>query len=454
MHFKSLQLENFRGFCSTDEIPLAPLTFLVGPNSSGKSSLFDALLLISQSGFAPANLTAYQPNWQGPLVDLGSFRDAVYRHEITRKIHIAISVSADANEPRMVSFGTAPFQEMRMAFELSCTGRADPVGFLSSLILKDSDSSETLTFRHPPRDLSKAAVEFLGRSRTRRLDPASAFYNRRWLEGYIRQVAKAKRNHSGAMERFLFYCTMPMFNIFVSRIQRVSSGRLGPKRWYPATGLPASRTPRALYDTIEPPMLEEIKRQEERDKKGTKRNRQRVARILKDLDIASAIADLKLSPYHTAINVRDNITGVKSNLIDVGYGASQVMPVILGCLNRMSWSPLLVEQPEIHLHPRAQGRVAELLCTTSKRRQVIIETHSEHMINRARILVAQGKLDCENVIINYVSRDKRGSRLLTIPILRNGDFGAEWPKGFFDERYQDTMLLLDIKQRFEKRKHK
>ncbi len=106
---------------------------------------------------------------------------------------------------------------------------------------------------------------------------------------------------------------------------------------------------------------------------------------------------------------------------------------------------LVVEQPEIHLHPRAQGTLAEVLCRTSGYRQVIVETHSVHMINRARILVARGEMHPDHVLVNFVTRTRAGSRVHPIPILENGDFGAPWPDGFFDERYQDTMQLLELK---------
>ncbi len=168
--------------------------------------------------------------------------------------------------------------------------------------------------------------------------------------------------------------------------------------------------------------------------------------MLKKLEIASQIKSSKLSPYHSSIEIKDSVTGVISNLIDVGYGASQVVPILKACLSELI-GPLFVEQPEIHLHPKAQGVVADLLCRTSLHRQVIVETHSAHMINRARILIAKNELRAEDVIINYVERTPSGSRVIKIPILDDGNFGAEWPKGFFDERYEDTMFLLHLKNK-------
>jgi predicted ATPase len=71
------------------------------------------------------------------------------------------------------------------------------------------------------------------------------------------------------------------------------------------------------------------------------------------------------------------------------------------------------------------------------------------MINRARLQVAQGFLDPKRVVIIYVDRDSDGSHAQMIPLKENGDFGATWPGGFFDERYEDTMALLQLKSQGE-----
>jgi predicted ATPase len=89
--------------------------------------------------------------------------------------------------------------------------------------------------------------------------------------------------------------------------------------------------------------------------------------------------------------------------------------------------------------------VGDLLIDTSKKRQVIVETHSAHMINRARIAVAKGEIRPEHLIIHYVYRTDAGSRVVTIPVGPEGQFLEKWPSGFFDERYEDTKTLLQLK---------
>ena len=74
---------------------------------------------------------------------------------------------------------------------------------------------------------------------------------------------------------------------------------------------------------------------------------------------------------------------------------------------------------------------------------MIVETHSEHMINRARRLVAEGRMKADDVIIHYIDRDNHGSHAITIGLDEAGDFTRDWPDGFYDERYVETMKIAE-----------
>jgi predicted ATPase len=163
------------------------------------------------------------------------------------------------------------------------------------------------------------------------------------------------------------------------------------------------------------------------------------------LEISKSLTVKKVSAYHRAIHLSDSVTGIDANLIDCGYGAAQVIPVLLGLASHNT-GLLVLEQPEVHLHPRAQGKVGEFIVDASARRQILVETHSEHLINRARIAIAEKRIPHDSVQILYVERSEVGSRVLPIGINRSGDFLEKWPNGFFDERFEDTMRLSDLRE--------
>jgi predicted ATPase len=104
---------------------------------------------------------------------------------------------------------------------------------------------------------------------------------------------------------------------------------------------------------------------------------------------------------------------------------------------------LIVEQPEIHLHPKAQAELGSFFCDLSKRNiQTFIETHSEHLLLRIQSHIAIGDLNPEDVKVYYVFANKNTDRkeVEEIKLNKNGTFLTEWPEGFFPER------LVEVKK--------
>lgn len=455
-YFQTLRLKNFRGFRSSRNISLAPLTFLVGPNSSGKSSIFDAFLFLIQSRLLNESYPGAVPSlaWIGGLVDLGSYNDTVFRHDSSQPLTISATVSikqtGSMGKGRIELSAGYP-----ITFEYRFSSKQnDPAGRLRELIIRDGKSGVAVTARLSAKtnQLTSISTKHRTASGPFKYGPFS------WLEIIGRTLARqtgqksypvAKGERAGWNRIANILADVGLY-LFAGTTQRVSSGRSAPKRWYPTTeGDEAQKIygMGGLFDNVSPAHIRAIE--------GGSRARAfpffpsqaadiaDVNKELKKLGIASKITAENLSAYHSTLEVTDSKTRVKSKLIEVGYGASQVLPVILAC-HSANISPLFIEQPEIHLHPKGQAVIADLICETSKRRQVIVETHSEHLINRARLLVADGRLRRQDVAINYIDRTKNGSTAVPIRIGPKGQFLDEWPDGFFDERFQDTLALAQL----------
>ena len=162
------------------------------------------------------------------------------------------------------------------------------------------------------------------------------------------------------------------------------------------------------------------------------------------LEISSTI-----SGYFNILLVDEN--GVKSNIMDVGYGISQVLPIVTQLIrssfieNRPFLEKhdeiVLIEQPELHLHPAAQANLAELIVYSIKAKEnqrVLIETHSEHLIRKLQVLVARKKyLTPEMIAIYSVERNDNGQAVVTKMELNDmGRFLTKWPSGFFDKSHE------------------
>ena len=113
------------------------------------------------------------------------------------------------------------------------------------------------------------------------------------------------------------------------------------------------------------------------------------------------------------------------NLIDVGYGVSQALPVITELLRRDSPQMFLLQQPEVHLHPSAQAALGSLFCDISAegRKQIIVETHSDHILDRVRVDVRDGKtgLKPEDVSILFFEEGELDVNIHSIRLDENGN---------------------------------
>ena len=130
-----------------------------------------------------------------------------------------------------------------------------------------------------------------------------------------------------------------------------------------------------------------------------------------------------------------------------GFGISYILSIVtagLWCssLNNVS---LLIENPEAHLHPAAQSRMGRFLeYLADAGIQVIVETHSEHIIDGARVQAAWMK-QTDDIRIYFFSKEKENIHVETIDVDENGEL-SEWPKGFFDQKSQDLRDLFQIRR--------
>ncbi|AKL72890.1 Protein of unknown function (DUF3696)/AAA domain [Actinobacteria bacterium IMCC26256] len=161
-------------------------------------------------------------------------------------------------------------------------------------------------------------------------------------------------------------------------------------------------------------------------------------RALHDEGLSLAIGDV------FCLLLKDVRTGVFVSASDVGFGISQILPVVVASLTTAG--PLCIEQPEIHLHPGLQARMGDLFAQAyldgvknRQHRQFILETHSEHLVLRMQRLIRRGTLKPEDVCVLHVGFDDGGRSVVKrLEIDSLGDFSTDWPGGFFDERLDEV----------------
>jgi len=183
--------------------------------------------------------------------------------------------------------------------------------------------------------------------------------------------------------------------------------------------------------------------------------KQRIAEMasswLRQAGIAENITVDPTSDSFYEIRIKHPLTHETENLADVGLGNSQIMPVLVGGYSLSNGSTYLIEEPEIHLHPKAQAELGSFfLDLYNNGVQTIAETHSEHLVVRLQQYIADGKISPDNVQVYYIYPHANKKEAKALQMDQEGMFTVEWPQGFFPERLEEAKKLARI--RFERQK--
>ena len=128
---------------------------------------------------------------------------------------------------------------------------------------------------------------------------------------------------------------------------------------------------------------------------------------------------------------------------NIGFGISYVFPIIVALLSAKKGDLIIIDSPEAHLHPQAQSRVGKMIAKFAEAGvQVILETHSDHILNGVRLAVKQGDLNAQNLSLLFFSGvSESGHGVISTEIDKNGNI-EHWPPGFFDQMDSDIVELL------------
>lgn len=153
--------------------------------------------------------------------------------------------------------------------------------------------------------------------------------------------------------------------------------------------------------------------------------------------------------FQAKVQVRENSPEVL--LTEVGFGVSQILPVLTLLYYVDEGSTILMEQPEIHLHPLAQAGLADVMISVSRRRniQIIVESHSEHFLLRLQRRMAEQQVNADDIELYFCDVDGPKTKLSSLEIDENGVI-SNWPRHFFGDAFGETAAAQ--KARLKRRK--
>lgn len=427
-----LKLENFKIWRSTAPMRLAPLTLLLGTNSSGKSSLIQSLLLIRQTvkGDDPnLDLNFGNPD-TGDSVTLGQFRDVLCRHgaatEVVRATQIGIEFRwSDAGAQEQSSLFSARYQK-------GPAGSAE----LSYLRLGKDDGGFTVTRTKP--DVYRLTVA----NRKKPLGQGGYFRPHRSFA-----FSPSTLNRLGS-DADTIRDVGPALLAELSRIIYLGPVRRLAQRDYVWSGrMPAhigDDGAKAIDVLIASGVAREAAIRRGKTPPEEAKLFDQAIHWLQKMDLADGLRVRSLgnsARYELLIEQY----GEASNIKDVGVGVSQVLPVIVAALFARPGHIVIVEEPESHLHPLAQRQLAELFATVSRERNVqfIVETHSEHLFRRMQTLIAQKSVNPERTAMYFVERDGKSAKLRPLDVDVVGRI-KNWPQSFFGDALGETRTQSEL----------
>lgn len=487
---KSFRIKNIKSFVDSGEIEIKPITIFVGKNSCGKSSLLRFPAVLAQTFISETDSPL---KFYGKMVDYGNFDDVVHKNlkdnEISFELHYVSSITQllpkspfnhsaishllsnsmfdNCEGEKDFSIAVSLIKDNKLVILKSFSLSIDNAEVYSLLHLKENNYLYTINNIYNSNSINCLPVPFSKEVHVTSFDgffPVNNFTETRYreyvslLRSYPDYIAKDDPTTESEEERQIKY-----LNNSISILDYITRG---------FKALVSRESNRLSYIGPFRNSPERIYRNQEKQTSFVGAKGENISTLLindyhKNKTLLNSISEWLHSTMGYIIDIKNvsdsffqivvkNEKGISSNIIDVGYGISQILPIVAETLRLISAShgwykpTLIIEQPELHLHPSAQADLAQLFTIGMDQKKspctFLIETHSEHFIRKLQVLISDknSPLTKEMVKIYYIDKESDGSaKVIEMLLDDDGRFLNDWPKGFFDEANELSQQLLE-----------
>jgi len=493
----SIALENFKAIKSRLALDLRPLTILCGSNSCGKSSILQSLLLLKQTtesqGLGQVLLT------NGRLAHLGSLENIVYDHDATRDVQLEYVFPLDSGNAAQVRASRFPLPYLVQQVISNEQSPSDGLQLRVSVSLSSRSSGQ---HKKGLRPTAVESFEVAVQNRDRTVDsedasPRLTLTRDALTKNYVIEWRNIQDHYSAADSRSRDVLSGGARDgVRFSHLFPVSFSRLDGTSRNTQLGQSFMRVSRWLTFTRDivrfftgsinylGPLREEPARryvyEDEVVEVGVKgenaaylymleRDR-RIGACLQYDEQSGQVIRRPNMKFGQAVDSWLSLMGIQNlhpkttengiislmmsaqagdatsvNIADVGFGVSQVFPIVVAGLRTPVGSCLVLEQPEIHLHPRLQMQMADFLLSLAQTgRQILVETHSDHIVNRlVRRIVEDPTGNLAKLVgIYFIEPSAEGSRVQEVHLDPERGI-VNWPSGFFDQAPNEQARILE-----------
>lgn len=441
-----LRIQNFKSWSDTQMLRLAPITVFFGTNSSGKSSIGQLLLMLKQTAESTDRTRVLHTGDLQTPVELGDFQSLIHHHDVSRELEFELAwtqpepITVDDPKDESVHYqGTAVHFEADIA---QPAGRPGQLRVRQMAYRLHTDGADILSAGMEPdaRRPTRYKLVFEGftpvRNRGRSWDlPAPArFYGFPDEAVAYYQNTEFLPDLSLALERTL------------KSISYLGPLRVDPERVYTWSGGTPEDVGWAGEQTVEAILAATGRLFNYRPKMRTRSLQEVLAEAMRELGLIYAFEVVAIAKGRPEREVRIRVRrgGDQVLITDVGFGISQVLPVLTQSYYAPPNSTILLEQPELHLHPSVQKGLADFFITAAFARengvprntQFLIESHSEHFLRRLQRRIAEERLHPRDVALYFCETTAEGSAIRELTVDLFGDI-RDWPRDFFGDPVDD-----------------
>jgi predicted ATPase len=461
--FTQLRIQNFKSWADTGEFRMAPLTGFFGTNSSGKTAILQFLLMLKQTvESSDRNRILHLGNDQYSYVDLGTTYDISHRHRLPDQIKFSFEClpkyinSSNLSLPAIRqlnplrysydAYGDKPFK-----FESVINIQEDQVniGFFKYYFEVEELGWNHINVMKSITDNSDEVVYGI----TQNGDFFEILESPEEKEIYLSQKLNEFQllKNYGVSEYQLTPTTFSKKNIWLETLAKAyedlfqNTYCLAPLREYPKrTYLWSGERPQDVGKRGELTVAALLA-----SRKTDSEVEILVAKALEDLHLIHGFRLNRITPNRGdyEILVQKSPNSAEVLITDVGFGVSQVLPILVLCYYAPKGATLIFEQPEIHLHPSVQAGLTDIFIEVIKTRniQIIIESHSEHLLRRLQRRMAEEKdgFTNDDAALYFCKMNDQGdSELVTLDIDDYGNI-CNYPEGFFGDEMGDLVAMTE-----------
>ena len=431
-----IRMKNFKSWKDSGEVKLAPLTGFFGTNSSGKSSLLQMLLLLKQTAESrEAEEVIFFGN-NSSLVNLGNFQEVIHGHGQEKKLELEFGCIL--NEP----------------FVIEVTGRK-PDGRQGVVPVEINNYSfntsiEKVTY-NPTVDHIRYSFKSCDLTEVKWKEKTLSYDNSLNEQVKIRDVIKDCYGHTSST--IVLNRLSISFEKVFSHLYYLGPSRVDPQRHYSWSGGHPKHIKQWGNQTIDALLSARVRKLKTLHGTEEVPIDDKISDWLQKMDLAHSFTLdwTSQGAKEYEVRIQKSPTSAAVTLADMGYGLSQFLPVLVLCYYAPEGSTLILEQPGIHLHPKVQSELADLLIEVVNERnlQILVESHSEHLLNRLQRRIAEEKISVEKTSLYFCRNDEGVSN---IERLKMDEFGniSNWPENFFGNEMGE--LFARAEAEMERRK--